>query len=232
MRWAMSVAEQVRALLGTASADPPSGDRRQPAARGPQWPTSSGTLASYAAYYEQWAEPWKSRRCCGRTRSPVTSDPRGERFRRWSTRRVIPPVGCPRRRVLEIRRMKALVDFVAATARRRSDDPHQAGPRRPGRSSGRCSCFSCDTPARSRPCTTPPRWSAWTPSPPPSDPRQDAELLRQALADGDSGPQRAGVGSGKPTISCPDPAANSTPSRSPRAGRTATVASFWTTTSG
>ena len=58
VRWAIAVAEQVRALLGTASADPPlevDANLRPEGRSGPL----VRTLASYAAYYDQWAQPWE-----------------------------------------------------------------------------------------------------------------------------------------------------------------------------
>ena len=58
VRWAVTVAEQMRALLGTPSADPPlevDANLRPEGRSGPL----VRTLASYAAYYEQWAQPWE-----------------------------------------------------------------------------------------------------------------------------------------------------------------------------
>lgn len=71
VRWATTVAEQVRTLLGTPSVDPPlevDANLRPEGRNGPL----VRTLASYAAYYGQWAQPWRFRRCCARTRSPAT----------------------------------------------------------------------------------------------------------------------------------------------------------------
>ncbi len=58
VRWATSIVEQVRALLGTASVDPPLQvdiNLRPEGRNGPP----VRTLASYAAYYDQWAQPWE-----------------------------------------------------------------------------------------------------------------------------------------------------------------------------
>ena len=58
MRWAVTVAEQVRTLLGTPSADPPlevDANLRPEGRNGPL----VRTLASYEAYYAQWAQPWE-----------------------------------------------------------------------------------------------------------------------------------------------------------------------------
>src|SRR6202022_3774002 len=57
-RWSVSIAEQVRALLGTPSADPPlevDANLRPEGRNGPL----VRTLASYEAYYQQWAQPWE-----------------------------------------------------------------------------------------------------------------------------------------------------------------------------
>ncbi|HZQ31901.1 MAG TPA: bifunctional [glutamine synthetase] adenylyltransferase/[glutamine synthetase]-adenylyl-L-tyrosine phosphorylase, partial [Mycobacterium sp.] len=58
VRWSTVIAEQVRSLLGTPSVDPPlevdSGLRPE----GRSGPLVR-TLNSYAAYYEQWAQPWE-----------------------------------------------------------------------------------------------------------------------------------------------------------------------------
>ena len=58
VRWSVTIAEQVRALLGTPSADPPlevDANLRPEGRNGPL----VRTLASYEAYYTQWAQPWE-----------------------------------------------------------------------------------------------------------------------------------------------------------------------------
>ena len=58
VKWSVTVAEQMRALLGTPSADPPlevDANLRPEGRNGPL----VRTLASYAAYYKQWAQPWE-----------------------------------------------------------------------------------------------------------------------------------------------------------------------------
>ena len=58
VKWSVTIAEQVRALLGTPSADPPlevDADLRPEGRSGPL----VRTLASYEAYYAQWAQPWE-----------------------------------------------------------------------------------------------------------------------------------------------------------------------------
>src|SRR5690606_2224208 len=58
LKWAQTVAENVRTMLGTPSADPPLEvdiDLRPEGRKGPV----VRTLASYRAYYDQWAQPWE-----------------------------------------------------------------------------------------------------------------------------------------------------------------------------
>ena len=66
VKWSVSVAEQVRALLGTPSDDPPlevDANLRPEGRNGPL----VRTLASYAAYYDSGRSPGRCRRCCVRT---------------------------------------------------------------------------------------------------------------------------------------------------------------------
>ncbi|KLO25539.1 bifunctional glutamine-synthetase adenylyltransferase/deadenyltransferase [Mycolicibacter heraklionensis] len=108
VRWATSIAEQVRALLGTASVDPPLQvdiNLRPEGRNGPP----VRTLASYAAYYDQWAQPWEIqallRAHC------VAGDPDlGNRFLRMVDATRYPPGGVSADAVREIRRVKARVD--------------------------------------------------------------------------------------------------------------------------
>ena len=58
VKWSVSVAEQVRTLLGTPSVDPPlevDANLRPEGRNGPL----VRTLASYEAYYNQWAQAWE-----------------------------------------------------------------------------------------------------------------------------------------------------------------------------
>jgi glutamate-ammonia-ligase adenylyltransferase len=108
VRWATTVAEQIRSLLGTPSADPPlevDANLRPEGRSGPL----VRTLASYQAYYAQWAQPWEVqallRAHC------VAGDPGlGQRFLVMADRTRYPPGGVSREAVDEIRRIKARVD--------------------------------------------------------------------------------------------------------------------------
>ncbi len=108
VRFASSVAESIRGLLGSASLDPPlvidTGLR--PEGR-------SGalvrTLASYQAYYTQWAQTWEAQALLRAT--PVAGDPElGARFIEAIDPVRYPPGGLNARQATEIRRMKARVD--------------------------------------------------------------------------------------------------------------------------
>jgi len=108
VRWAVSVAEQVRALLGTASADPPleiDANLRPEGRSGPL----VRTLASYAAYYEQWAEPWEIQALL-RADAVAGDADLGQRFLLMVDKTRYPAGGVSAKAVLEIRRMKARVD--------------------------------------------------------------------------------------------------------------------------
>jgi [glutamine synthetase] adenylyltransferase / [glutamine synthetase]-adenylyl-L-tyrosine phosphorylase len=108
VRWAVTVAEQVRTLLGTASADPPlevDANLRPEGRSGPL----VRTLASYAAYYEQWAQPWEVQALL--RADAVAGDPDlGQRFLLMVDDTRYPAGGVSAETVLEIRRIKARVD--------------------------------------------------------------------------------------------------------------------------
>src|SRR5207342_2495180 len=59
VRWSVTIAEQVRTLLGTPSADPP---LEVDANLRPEGRNGSlvRTLDSYETYYAQWARPWET----------------------------------------------------------------------------------------------------------------------------------------------------------------------------
>ncbi len=108
VRWAVSVAEQVRALLGTASADPPleiDANLRPEGRSGPL----VRTLASYEAYYEQWAQPWEIQALL-RADAVAGDADLGQRFLLMADKTRYPAGGVSADTVLEIRRMKARVD--------------------------------------------------------------------------------------------------------------------------
>jgi glutamate-ammonia-ligase adenylyltransferase len=89
----VSVAEQIRALLGTPSADPPlevDANLRPEGRSGPL----VRTLASYSAYYEQWAQPWEIQALL-RADAVAGDADLGRRFLHMAD---TPPEGCRRRR--------------------------------------------------------------------------------------------------------------------------------------
>jgi glutamate-ammonia-ligase adenylyltransferase len=108
VRWSVTIAEQVRTLLGTPSADPPlevDANLRPEGRNGPL----VRTLASYEAYYEQWAQPWEIQALLRAHR--VAGDPElGERFLLMVDKTRYPPGGVSAEAVQEIRRIKARVD--------------------------------------------------------------------------------------------------------------------------
>jgi glutamate-ammonia-ligase adenylyltransferase len=108
VRWSVGIAEQVRALLGTPSADPPlevDANLRPEGRSGPL----VRTLASYEAYYAQWAQPWEIQALLRAHR--VAGDLElGERFLLMVDKTRYPPGGVSAEAVQEIRRIKARVD--------------------------------------------------------------------------------------------------------------------------
>ncbi|GAB1815717.1 bifunctional [glutamine synthetase] adenylyltransferase/[glutamine synthetase]-adenylyl-L-tyrosine phosphorylase [Mycobacterium sp. MUNTM1] len=108
VRWATGVAEQVRALLGTPSVDPPlevDANLRPEGRNGPL----VRTLASYAAYYEQWAQPWEIQALL-RAHSVAGDAELGQRFLLMADKTRYPADGVSAEAMQEIRRIKARVD--------------------------------------------------------------------------------------------------------------------------
>lgn len=108
VRWAVSIAEQVRARLGTPSADPPlevDAGLRPEGRNGPL----VRTLASYRAYYAQWAQPWEIQALLRAHRVAGDMD-LGHRFLLMIDETRYPPGGVSPEAVQEIRRIKARVD--------------------------------------------------------------------------------------------------------------------------
>ena len=108
VRWSNSVAEQLRKLLSTASVEPgieidmnlrPEG-RAGPLVR---------TLASYQAYYEQWAQPWEVQALL-RAAAIAGDEDLGARFMQMIDAIRYPVGGVSPEAVLEIRRVKARID--------------------------------------------------------------------------------------------------------------------------
>ncbi|MGV0814592.1 bifunctional [glutamine synthetase] adenylyltransferase/[glutamine synthetase]-adenylyl-L-tyrosine phosphorylase [Mycolicibacterium boenickei] len=108
VRWSVSIAEQVRALLGTPSADPPLEVDTGLRPEGRNGPLVR-TLASYAAYYEQWAQPWEIQALL-RAHGVAGDLELGERFLLMVDQTRYPSGGVSAEAVQEIRRIKARVD--------------------------------------------------------------------------------------------------------------------------
>lgn len=108
VRWSTTVAEQVRALLSTASADPPLHVDTNLRPEGRSGPLVR-TLSSYAAYYAQWAQPWEVQALLRAHR--VAGDAElGQRFLLMADETRYPAGGVSADAVREIRRIKARVD--------------------------------------------------------------------------------------------------------------------------
>jgi glutamate-ammonia-ligase adenylyltransferase len=108
VRWSVSVAEQVRTLLGTPSSDPPldvDANLRPEGRTGPL----VRTLASYTAYYEQWAQPWEIQALL-RAHAVAGDADLGQRFLLMADQTRYRAGGVSVGAVREIRRMKARID--------------------------------------------------------------------------------------------------------------------------
>jgi [glutamine synthetase] adenylyltransferase / [glutamine synthetase]-adenylyl-L-tyrosine phosphorylase len=108
VRWSVTIAEQVRTLLGTPSADPP---LEVDANLRPEGRNGSlvRTLDSYETYYAQWAQPWEIQALLRAHRVAGDLD-LGERFLLMVDKIRYPPDGFSAEAVQEIRRVKARVD--------------------------------------------------------------------------------------------------------------------------
>jgi glutamate-ammonia-ligase adenylyltransferase len=108
VKWSTTIAEQLRTLLGAPSDDPPlevDANLRPEGRSGPL----VRTLASYTAYYEQWAQPWEVQALL--RAAPVAGDEHlGVRFVEMADRIRYPDGGISVAAVQEIRRVKARVD--------------------------------------------------------------------------------------------------------------------------
>lgn len=108
VRWSVTIAEQVRKVLGTPMADPPLDVDTNLRPEGRNGPLVR-TLASYEAYYARFAQTWEVqallRAHC------VAGDPDlGERFLLMADKTRYPPGGVSSEAVREIRRLKARID--------------------------------------------------------------------------------------------------------------------------
>ena len=108
VRWSVSIAEQVRTLLGTPSADPP---LEVDANLRPEGRNGSlvRTLDSYETYYAQWAQPWEIQALL-RAHHVAGDEDLGQRFLLMADKTRYPPGGVSPQTVQEIRRIKARVD--------------------------------------------------------------------------------------------------------------------------
>ncbi|WP_421839992.1 bifunctional [glutamine synthetase] adenylyltransferase/[glutamine synthetase]-adenylyl-L-tyrosine phosphorylase [Mycobacterium sp.] len=108
VKWSTSIAEQVRALLGTPTVDPPldlDANLRLEGRNGPL----VRTLASYAAYYAQWAQPWEIQALL-RAQAVAGDAELGQRFLLMADKTRYPTDGVSAEAVHEIRRIKARVE--------------------------------------------------------------------------------------------------------------------------
>jgi glutamate-ammonia-ligase adenylyltransferase len=108
VRWSTTIAEQVRGLLGTPSIDPPLEVDTGLRPEGRSGPLVR-TLNSYAAYYEQWAQPWEIQALL-RAHCVAGDDELGRQFVLMADKTRYPPGGVSGGAVQEIRRIKARVD--------------------------------------------------------------------------------------------------------------------------
>lgn len=108
LKWAVSVAERVRSLLGAPSTDPPLEvdlDLRPEGRSG----ALVRTLESYEAYYTQWAEAWEIQALL-RAHTVAGNPELGLRFLHMIDRVRYPEGGVTQDAVREIRRIKARMD--------------------------------------------------------------------------------------------------------------------------
>ena len=108
VRWSVTIAEQVRTLLGTPSADPP---LEVDANLRPEGRNGSlvRTLDSYETYYAQWAQAWEIQALLRAHRVAGDLD-LGERFLLMVDKIRYPSDGVSAEAVQEIRRVKARID--------------------------------------------------------------------------------------------------------------------------
>lgn len=108
VKWSTSVAEQVRTQLGTPSVDPPLEVDTNLRPEGRNGPLVR-TLASYEAYYAQWAQPWEIQALL-RAHSVAGDAELGQRFLLMADRTRYPPDGVSAEAVREIRRIKVRIE--------------------------------------------------------------------------------------------------------------------------
>ncbi|TPG32526.1 bifunctional [glutamine synthetase] adenylyltransferase/[glutamine synthetase]-adenylyl-L-tyrosine phosphorylase [Mycolicibacterium hodleri] len=108
VRWSVTIAEQVRALLGTPSADPPLEVDTNLRPEGRSGPLVR-TLASYEAYYARFAQTWEVQALL-RAHRVAGDEDLGHRFLLMADKTRYPPGGVSADAVQEIRRVKARID--------------------------------------------------------------------------------------------------------------------------
>lgn len=108
VRWSQTIAEKVRTLLGTPSEDPPLEVDTGLRPEGRNGPVVR-TLAAYASYYDNWAQPWEIQALL-RAHQVAGDDALGIEFLHMADRIRYPEGGVSADAVKEIRRIKARVD--------------------------------------------------------------------------------------------------------------------------
>ncbi|WP_288337023.1 bifunctional [glutamine synthetase] adenylyltransferase/[glutamine synthetase]-adenylyl-L-tyrosine phosphorylase [uncultured Gordonia sp.] len=108
VRWSQTIAEKVRSMLGSPSEDPPLVVDTGLRPEGRNGPVVR-TLAAYAAYYEQWAQPWEVQALL-RAHQVAGDDELGIEFLLMADKVRYPAGGVSSAAVREIRRIKARVD--------------------------------------------------------------------------------------------------------------------------
>jgi glutamate-ammonia-ligase adenylyltransferase len=108
VKWSVTIAEQVRKVLATPSADPPLDVDANLRPEGRSGPLVR-TLASYEAYYTRFAQTWEVQALL-RAHRVAGDDDLGLRFLLMVDRVRYPPGGVSTDAVFEIRRLKARID--------------------------------------------------------------------------------------------------------------------------
>ena len=108
VRWSVTIAEQVRKVLGTPSADPPLEVDTNLRPEGRNGPLVR-TLASYEAYYARFAQTWEVQALL-RAHCVAGDADLGQRFLLMIDGTRYPPGGVSVTAVQEIRRLKARID--------------------------------------------------------------------------------------------------------------------------
>ena len=232
MKWSVTIAEQVRALLGTPSADPPLEVDTNLRPEGRSGPLVR-TLSSYEAYYAQWAQTWEMQALL-RAHRVAGDEDLGERFLLMVDKTRYPSGGVSAEAVQEIRRIKARVDAERLPRGADPEHAHQAGPRRARRhrvdGSAAATALRARDPGAAQHVDA---GDAQRDRRGRADRRGRRRPAAAGLADRDAGAQRAGAGARQ----ADRPAAGAGPAAQrggawPRAGTTTTAASSSTTTCG